>query len=338
MFRSRAPQPSAAADAAAALMAQAAAVARDVQDTHATLLAANRVLDALRDGPALVWETDADGRYVFVEGAEDALGYAAADMLGRDRRAFFIPEPADSCAVALNALAMGEEFDNLLVRMRRRNGDAAWILASGKPLFDAAGAVLGFRGVDVDVTELAEARVRLEMLALHDPLTGLPNRRKLMDRFEDELTRMRRYQRPMSVMVVDLDHFKLVNDHHGHVVGDECLRSVAQVLRECLRGADLPARLGGEEFVALLPETEHFSALLAAEKLRCAIADQPMRNAAGALFRITASFGVATLDYGRIECFETVLERADAALYEAKRQGRNLVRGEVASLAMAAAE
>jgi len=163
--------------------------------------------------------------------------------------------------------------------------------------------------------------VHLEQLASTDPLTALENRRQLQSEFERERARQRRHKQPIGVLELDIDHFKRINDSHGHGVGDEVLRSLAQRWRSLIRGVDVLARIGGEEFVVLMPETSAEGARQLAERLRASTASQTVPTSAGEL-DITISVGIAlaTLDGGGLD---KVLERADQALYQAKRNGRN---------------
>lgn len=162
----------------------------------------------------------------------------------------------------------------------------------------------------------------LRRIAASDPLTGLPNRRRLMERGADEARRAHRYRRPLAALVVDLDHFKAINDAFGHAAGDAALIEAATVCRDALRDVDMFARLGGEEFVALLPETGSTEAAAAAERLRAAIS-QTSLDAAAPGRRLTASVGVACLRDD--ESFDFLLARADEAMYRAKKAGRNQV-------------
>lgn len=170
---------------------------------------------------------------------------------------------------------------------------------------------------------LEEANTKLERLATVDPLTGVWNRRHFLELAAVELGRARRHNRHFSVFLLDLDHFKAVNDGHGHAAGDEVLRATVARTQASLRTSDQIARFGGEEFVVLLPETDAEGARIVAERVRAAIAATPVM-VEGAAIRITASLGVAswTADEPSVE---QTLRRADSALYEAKQAGRDQV-------------
>ncbi|HRU07294.1 MAG TPA: diguanylate cyclase, partial [Candidatus Brocadiia bacterium] len=161
----------------------------------------------------------------------------------------------------------------------------------------------------------------MERLATTDPLTGASNRRHFFDHAQRELVRSHRYHHPFCVLILDLDHFKRINDTCGHAVGDDVLRGAAKACRDTLRKNDLFARIGGEEFVALLPETGEASGVEAAERLRAAIRAIPAPALTGP---ITASVGVAAYS-GKGETIDILLRRADEALYKAKAQGRDRV-------------
>ena len=169
------------------------------------------------------------------------------------------------------------------------------------------------------VTRLRQGRSELERLSVTDELTGLYNRRHLMDALEQELRRTRRLKHGFALLMADVDHFKRYNDTHGHLAGDAALRRVAAILRESTRDVDCAARYGGEEFVVLAPETDAAGAVAIAERIRGRVeADQMIRGG------VTLSTGVAQFPDGG-ETAESLLASADGALYEAKRQGRNRV-------------
>jgi two-component system, cell cycle response regulator len=167
----------------------------------------------------------------------------------------------------------------------------------------------------------------IKNLSVKDPLTELYNRRYLAERLPQEIKRAARYGRDLSLIMLDLDHFKAVNDRHGHGTGDGVLKACAAVLQEAIRQeVDWAARFGGEEFLLILPETDHGGALVVAERLREQFARQPLRIA-DVEIPLSASFGVATYPHDRRATLgaETLLEAADRALYQAKQGGRNRV-------------
>jgi diguanylate cyclase (GGDEF)-like protein len=170
-----------------------------------------------------------------------------------------------------------------------------------------------------------EARKGLEMelrvLATTDPLTGLYNRRRFLELGEYEIQREQRNRRGLALMVMDLDHFKRVNDQHGHAAGDEVLRRFAVVCKNNLRAMDSIGRIGGEEFAILLPETNLEEGTVIADKIRSVLAASPMSGQSA--ISITVSIGVVLA--GEREAFAHLLARGDACLYAAKGQGRNRV-------------
>jgi len=169
-------------------------------------------------------------------------------------------------------------------------------------------------------------KARFEVLALTDPLTQTHNRRALMERLTSELERARRYALHLSVLMVDLDHFKAINDSYGHVVGDEVLRGVSRVLQREARAVDVVARFGGEEFVVVLPETGEEGAVALAERIRARVEETPpVTGGEYGWLRVTVSIGVATVPSTRVNSPEELIAVADEALYRAKAQGRNRV-------------
>jgi diguanylate cyclase (GGDEF)-like protein len=184
--------------------------------------------------------------------------------------------------------------------------------------FEGSAALLA--GIsDISTQKVLEERLR--DLATTDELTGLYNRRHFIELAEIELSRSRRKTAPTSLAMLDIDHFKLVNDHFGHAVGDRALVEVARAMKDTLRGSDVSARLGGEEFVVLLPETTLDGALAVTERLREGVGRAEVPTGDGRIAKITVSAGVAEL--GSAEGLDGLLKRADDALYLAKQQGRN---------------
>jgi diguanylate cyclase (GGDEF)-like protein len=170
---------------------------------------------------------------------------------------------------------------------------------------------------------LTKANARLELLATTDVLTGLPNHGAMIASLDHELERAHRYNRPFCLLFIDIDHFKTLNDAYGHSVGDEALRAFTVVLRMALRGSDIVGRWGGEEFMAILPETHPDGALEVAERLRAQAAGHALPLASG--HRLTCSVGIACFPEDGTDR-SRVIEMADRAMYAAKRLGRNQVR------------
>jgi diguanylate cyclase (GGDEF)-like protein len=175
----------------------------------------------------------------------------------------------------------------------------------------------------MNVTDRKRVELELAKLAATDSLTGLPNRRFFFEVGNREVERVRRFDVPLSVVMIDIDNFKQINDAYGHAAGDEALRQVTASLSPCLRAVDVFARLGGEEFALLLPDTNEAGAEIISEKLRKALASASVQ-AGPDTFSLTASFGAAVVQSSDRDIVAS-LERADAALYSAKHSGRDRV-------------
>jgi len=173
---------------------------------------------------------------------------------------------------------------------------------------------------------LRQANTKIELLSVTDPLLGIYNRRYLHTKLPEEVARARRYNTALSIVMADLDHFKAVNDTHGHQTGDSVLQHAVTMARSTLRQSDWIARYGGEEFVIVLPETNVQGAMAVAERIRRLCAETPA-SVTPARITVTASFGVVGLHETApsADDSDTMLREADAALYESKHSGRNRV-------------
>jgi diguanylate cyclase (GGDEF)-like protein len=180
-----------------------------------------------------------------------------------------------------------------------------------------------------DITERERLLEQARDLANHDDLTGILNRRRFFELTEREFERSRRHYIPLSFLLMDVDHFKNVNDTFGHRVGDRLLKDLAELCKSTLRTNDLVGRIGGEEFAILLPETDLEDAIEVAARLREVVEMLRVTTDEGETdMTITASVGLAQFDHGQlqdVDTFQTLYERADKALYAAKRAGRNAV-------------
>ncbi|WP_022949735.1 sensor domain-containing diguanylate cyclase [Methylohalobius crimeensis] len=205
------------------------------------------------------------------------------------------------------------------IRSRTRADDWVDIELTAFVVRDEDGTPLGTAGIKRDIRARKRAESRLKQLAERDYLTGIYNRSMFHRLLEAELARIGRHRRPLSLILFDVDHFKQINDRHGHLVGDRVLMQLAEIVRENIRKADVFARYGGEEFVLLLPDTPPEKAGRLAEKL-CLKCRKYCFERVG---KVTCSFGVA--GFRQVESAEDFIGRADEALYQAKDAGRNQV-------------
>lgn len=205
------------------------------------------------------------------------------------------------------------------IRLRQADGSLRWAAARAQPEACGDGGTL-WHGVLLDISDQVAHETHLRELSDTDDLTGLANRRRLMQRLDEEMSRARRHGGVLTLLLLDLDHFKRVNDTWGHLKGDQVLREIATLCRETLRHEDVVARFGGEEMAILLPLTPLENGLRLAERLRQNIAEHDYGIQQGS---VTASLGVA--EYADGDTIDTLIERADRGLYAAKHEGRNRV-------------
>lgn len=204
------------------------------------------------------------------------------------------------------------EYEDPILRLKKAAEEATSLINKVNASLEETGKAL-----DEKQTELLEANTRLETLATTDELTGLKNHRAFQENLSDQIALAERMLTPLSLLIIDVDYFKSINDTFGHPVGDRYLRTIADILQNNSRDVDFVARYGGEEFAILLPNTNQLSAMLVAEKLRKAIEAEPWVEKP-----VTASFGVSTLS-GDIRDKEQLIYLADRALYISKARGRN---------------
>ena len=255
---------------------------------------------------------------------ERLMGYSAEEVMGQNPKILQGAGTDDKTRYKLRqAMRSGRSIRTQILNYDKF-GNELWLDINMVPLFDEDGELAYYAAIERDLTEYKRLQSHLENMANTDSLTGLANRQSFLHHAEKEFSRARRFARPLSVVMIDVDHFKSINDRYGHAVGDTVLRRVSSICQCSLRGSDLLGRIGGEEFVLLLPDTPPASAIYVAERMREQLAKTPI-DVDGLIITTTASFGVASITDADIN-FNSILERADVAMYHAKSDGRNKVK------------
>jgi len=209
------------------------------------------------------------------------------------------------------------------IEMESADGGKRTLIVTAQPLLDLTADTIGIVASYTDITDRKQIEEELRRLATTDPLTGAFNRRQFMERAQEEIDRSKRYKTPLTLLMLDIDHFKTVNDTFGHDAGDAVLKRMVSESMIQLRGSDIFCRLGGEEFAAILTHTAPEQGLLAAERLREALKALEVNTATGPVL-FTVSIGVASLVEAELS-LEQIIKKADTALYEAKDRGRDRV-------------
>jgi len=298
------------------------------------------LLDSIRDYSIVM--LDKEGRVVtWAAGAAELNGYTESEIIGRHFSIFYSDEDKSSGlpgTILAEALETGR-WEGDCAHLRK-DGSRYWANVIVKPVQTDEHGVAGFAKVTRDITErrqaqealrsaqvelesmvaertreLALANEELRRLATTDPLTGLPNRRHFLSVGASEIERSQRYGHPLVVCMIDVDHFKAINDTHGHAAGDAVLTEIVRRIEAQLRTGDVFARLAGDEFVALLVETDIDTATVVAQRLREAVAAAPVSYAAS---HIEASISIGAAILGEQESLDELLIRADHALLKAK--------------------
>lgn len=273
-----------------------------------------------------VWQLDANGRVTWVNGADERMrGQGRDEVIGARFRDLICP---DGYATYDQVMRHGSgDGDGRVIRfeieMCRQDGSAIWAEANFQAIRGPHGNIEGYIGVTRDASHHRALHDRLREETLRDPLTGLFNRRFLDESFDRELARARRDNLPLALLMIDIDHFKQLNDTYGHPAGDEIIRRVGRLIQSRARSGDLPCRYGGEEFLLVLPNMALATAVERAEEWRVAFANDwsVIGNHAVA---VTVSIGVAVFPcHGGTS--KALVEAVDQALYAAKRGGRNRV-------------
>ncbi len=320
-------------------LADARALAKQTQMRNA------RRLDVVLEGANLgLWEWDLAADRLTVNNREWAMmGYKPGEfeLTSKVLKDLIHPDDGPLVESSFTAHIKGTSASHTIEhRIRHRDGHWVWVLNHAMVLDrDAKGRPLRILGTHLDISErkrveagfaentalLEHANVQLSQLSLTDGLTGVPNRRHFDQTLKAEWTRGARQKQPLSLLMIDIDHFKLYNDSHGHLEGDNCLRQVASALASSvMRGSELFARYGGEEFVALLPSTNHSAAGVVAQRCLDRLDQARIKHGAAPVSPwVTVSIGIASIIPGPEIDADNLVQSADAALYRAKEQGRN---------------
>ena len=265
-------------------------------------------------GPKIIYVNDA-----FTE----TTGYSAEEVIGKTPR-IFQKEGTDKEELSKIREAL-EKKEPVRVTLRNfsKTGKEYWVDISILPLRNTEGKVTHFASIQRDITEYKKLEQDLQILCRTDPLTTAANRRAFNEILSQEFSRFKRSQKEYALIMIDLDHFKSINDQHGHSVGDQVLIEVTERCKDNIRVHDILARLGGEEFCILLPYTETKQAQKVAERLREKIEIKPI-IVDGLRVKVTISVGISLVS----TCDEDghqAMERADQKLFQAKESGRNQI-------------
>ena len=285
----------------------------------------DEVRDLYDHAPCGYHSLDKEGRIVRMNQTELGwLGRSLEEVLGKPYTDFLSEQSQQVFRERFPEFARDGYIRDLEMELIKGTGSPMPILISATAIRDAQGNFLASRTTVFDNTEQKMNEAQLERLARTDVLTSLSNRRDFYERAQQEVARAKRSGKAFSLMLLDVDFFKKINDQYGHAGGDEVLRRLSRVLSDLLREVDSPARLGGEEFVVLMPETPLEGARLVAERVRAGMEATVVELGDGRLIRFTVSIGLAQWADGEDD-IDVPLHRADEALYRAKAGGRNQV-------------
>lgn len=273
---------------------------------------------------------DLEGNYIETLGGNSRDLYNEGQyLIGKNFKDVFSPELANQFFSAITASIASRDLviieyeiapQVLLLEVDITPG---WFEGRIVPVIDNNGNICKVIWLSINITQKKMLQLELEKQAKTDALTGAYNRRFLYDEIKKEFSRFQRYKTPFSFVSMDIDQFKMINDNHGHDIGDSILKHISTVTSNSIRKNDVFARFGGEEFVVLLPNTRLNDGRLVAEKIRNKIHSNPLLQG-NTEIPYTASIGVSQV-IKEDECYEAIIKRADKALYQSKQAGRNRV-------------
>jgi diguanylate cyclase (GGDEF)-like protein/PAS domain S-box-containing protein len=278
------------------------------------------ILETIQEG---YFEIDLTGKYTFFNDSMCRIhGYSKEELMGMNNRQHTDKENAKKVFQTFNTVYnTGKPAEGFDWQIIRKDGTKRYIETSVSPTKDSSGKLTGFRGIIRDITERKRAEERIEYLATHDALTGLPNRLMFSQLINHAIQAARRYQRQFAVLFIDLDRFKIINDTMGHEAGDQLLQEIAKRFKQSLRAVDVVGRLGGDEFIIMIEEVNELNQV---ETLAHKILSSAMKPMVllGEECHVTASIGISI--YPRDgEDEQTLMKNADMAMYFAKEEGKN---------------
>ncbi len=283
----------------------------------------NNLEQIIRKLPDIYYRTDMNGILLRLSpSVTGILGYDTSEVLGTPITDYYVNSD-ERAEIIKNIFEARGETVRVEAPLLHKDGHEVWFSTNAYLLMDELGNPVGIEGLARDDTRRKKLEEELRLLSITDPLTGLFNRRHIFERAEEEFERAKRYSRIFSIMTLDLDHFKNINDTCGHIEGDRALKEFSKICRESMRGNDLPGRIGGEEFMIVLPETGEKDARQVAERIRKS-SEEYAFVCKEQRIPVLVSIGISTWKEN-MQNFEEMRFQSDRALYTAKNNGRNQI-------------
>ncbi|MEY2441979.1 MAG: hypothetical protein QOJ46_1405 [bacterium] len=293
-------------------------VIRDVTERRRLERDARHFIAVVESSSDAIIGKDLDGLVVlWNRGAESLYGYAEAEMLGRSLSVLAPPGHDDELPELLRRVRSGERVDHHETVQARKDGIQVDVSLTMAPIRDDEHRVVGVATTARDISARVRYQQQLRFLAEHDALTGAANRRRFERDVTNQVGRARRYGESAALLLIDVDDFKRINDTHGHKAGDRALKAIVIAISGRLRDTDVFARIGGDEFAAMLPYAGAAQARAVADDLRRAVSGSPIHLADAITVVLSISVGIALID-PETESDESVLAAADRAMYEDK--------------------
>lgn len=301
----------------------------DIREAEIIIRQRERQLSTLMDNlPGMAYRCRYDEKWTMLfasSGCLELTGYEPDELVNNERVSYaeLIADKNDELILRTVESAIGNaEPFSVEYALIRKDGRIIWVWERGRAVENNGDMVL--EGIILDISDRKALETELSELAIRDPLTGLFNRREMTRLLDEEIARAERYGRALSLLWIDFDHFKRINDDYGHAAGDSVLKATSGLLADSVRSVDVIGRFGGEEFVILLPEMDRFEAKDTAERLRSLISNTPQPLGDGRTAPLTISVGISVFPDNGTDS-RALCAAADRAMYQAKTSGRNRV-------------